>query len=436
MRITKISVMGLFGMFDHEIPLNRESRITIVHGPNGVGKTVLMNMVHGLFNYEYAYIDSIPFEHFLIDYDDGTTLTVGKQLKDEHKDELPRLLIDCISNTGERCRPFSVVVADDMTLIEHVKVLRPDLTAVIELNGMIYWVADRYGKNTEGRPGDLMDFILSVRRSRLVAKEMLLNYFPELHSQVYGEMPAWFETMKATKLISTARLREKINESDVVLALKQYLKTTRENLPLVVFPGIPDVPNQINELMNRNMDEIFDYEESNAEILSEIEELERILEEDLVKESQVATEVLEQKLDELANELEPHPSQYFGYREVLLKLLNERFLYKALAHNGAEYVVESDKGSAPFSKLSSGEQNLLVIYHSLFETESDTLVMIDEPELSMNVVWQRNFIKDLQRIIELRNFDVLVATHSPQIIHDKWDWMVALGENIESDEAD
>ena len=48
--------------------------------------------------------------------------------------------------------------------------------------------------------------------------------------------------------------------------------------------------------------------------------------------------------------------------------------------------------------------------------------MIDEPELSMNVVWQRNFLKDLQRIIELRKFDVLIATHSPQIIHDKWDW--------------
>ncbi len=93
----------------------------------------------------------------------------------------------------------------------------------------------------------------------------------------------------------------------------------------------------------------------------------------------------------------------------------------------------SDVGAAiPLSKLSSGEQQLLVLYFRLlFEIEPDTLVMIDEPELSMNVVWQRNFLKDLQRIIELRNFDVLIATHSPQIIHDKWDWMVALGETID-----
>ena len=54
MRITKISVKGLFGMFDHEIPLNQESRITIIHGPNGVGKTVLAaDASRTMFNYEY-----------------------------------------------------------------------------------------------------------------------------------------------------------------------------------------------------------------------------------------------------------------------------------------------------------------------------------------------------------------------------------------------
>ena len=61
--------------------------------------------------------------------------------------------------------------------------------------------------------------------------------------------------------------------------------------------------------------------------------------------------------------------------------------------------------------------------------------MIDEPEISLNVVWQRRFLDDLERIVELRDFDVLIATHSPQIISDKWDWMVALGES-ESDDDD
>jgi predicted ATP-binding protein involved in virulence len=38
MRIQQISVNGLFGIFDHVIPLNMDERITIIHGPNGFEK--------------------------------------------------------------------------------------------------------------------------------------------------------------------------------------------------------------------------------------------------------------------------------------------------------------------------------------------------------------------------------------------------------------
>ena len=34
MRIKKITVKKLFGIFDHEIPLNMEDRITIIHAPS------------------------------------------------------------------------------------------------------------------------------------------------------------------------------------------------------------------------------------------------------------------------------------------------------------------------------------------------------------------------------------------------------------------
>ena len=65
MRISKVSVKGLFGKFDHEIPLNQESRITIIHGPNGVGKTVtLLELVQGLFNYDYELLGETPFDEF------------------------------------------------------------------------------------------------------------------------------------------------------------------------------------------------------------------------------------------------------------------------------------------------------------------------------------------------------------------------------------
>ena len=62
MRIEKIIVNKLFGIFDHEISLNMSDRITILHGKNGVGKTTVLRLVNGFFNSKYSELRAIPFE--------------------------------------------------------------------------------------------------------------------------------------------------------------------------------------------------------------------------------------------------------------------------------------------------------------------------------------------------------------------------------------
>ena len=42
------------------------------------------------------------------------------------------------------------------------------------------------------------------------------------------------------------------------------------------------------------------------------------------------------------------------------------------------------------------------------------------------MVWQQLFLNDLEEITKLVGFDVLIATHSPQIINDRWDLTVEL----------
>ncbi len=45
MRIKQISVDGLFGIFDHVIPLKMDERITVIHGLNGIGKTAILTRI-------------------------------------------------------------------------------------------------------------------------------------------------------------------------------------------------------------------------------------------------------------------------------------------------------------------------------------------------------------------------------------------------------
>ena len=79
--------------------------------------------------------------------------------------------------------------------------------------------------------------------------------------------------------------------------------------------------------------------------------------------------------------------------------------------------------------LSSGEQQeLVLLYDLIFKGEKETVILIDEPEISLNVSWQRDFLDDMKKIVGINEFSILIATHSPQIINDNWDMVETLGE--------
>ncbi|MBQ3494437.1 MAG: AAA family ATPase, partial [Clostridia bacterium] len=112
------------------------------------------------------------------------------------------------------------------------------------------------------------------------------------------------------------------------------------------------------------------------------------------------------------------------------QIINNKLTFKKLKisrSNGIQ-VVSDDNKDLELSKLSSGEQEILVLYYKLiFESDVD-LLMIDEPEISLHIAWQKNILKDLKEIVKLNNkLNIIIATHSPQIISDNWDLQIDLG---------
>jgi predicted ATP-binding protein involved in virulence len=72
----------------------------------------------------------------------------------------------------------------------------------------------------------------------------------------------------------------------------------------------------------------------------------------------------------------------------------------------------------------------VLLYELLFKTEPNTLILIDEPEISLHVMWQKEFVKDLLEIAKLKNISFCLATHSPQIINGQWDLVTDLYELV------
>lgn len=78
---------------------------------------------------------------------------------------------------------------------------------------------------------------------------------------------------------------------------------------------------------------------------------------------------------------------------------------------------ESQRSITTFGELSSGEQQLLTLALKLTAYADDsTVILVDEPELSLHVSWQRAIPGMLEIVGSRMGCSMVVATHSPVVV--------------------
>jgi len=83
---------------------------------------------------------------------------------------------------------------------------------------------------------------------------------------------------------------------------------------------------------------------------------------------------------------------------------------------GLDIEADPGRGLSP-TALSSGEKQLLLLLCNAISARKDkTILMIDEPEISLNVIWQRELIPALLTCMSGTAFQVILATHSVELL--------------------
>lgn len=105
----------------------------------------------------------------------------------------------------------------------------------------------------------------------------------------------------------------------------------------------------------------------------------------------------------------------------LLAIINGLFKEtdKKIEIDGNKFIIYSDGDVLPLVSLSSGEKQLLLILLMVFLTdEKDSVILIDEPENSLDISWQYKLINLLADLNP--NAQFFITTHSPSIFGDGW----------------
>ena len=95
-------------------------------------------------------------------------------------------------------------------------------------------------------------------------------------------------------------------------------------------------------------------------------------------------------------------------------------------HDGLSIVTDGGRAISS-GKLSSGERHLLLIFsNTAIALGHPSIFIVDEPEISLNIKWQRSLIASLCRCIGDNPVQYVFATHSLEIISQYRDRVLKL----------
>jgi len=446
MRIKQVSVKGLFGIFAHVIPLNKDDRITIVHGPNGFGKTAMLRVLNGLFNSRYSVVRAIPFSNFRVDLDNGSSIEIVKSFETSEKKRKKNDITFNFYEPNSKPEHFSVNQKNSPFDIDFPLDILDDIPELRRAS-FTTWQYVPTGetlslKEVIERFEDVLPSKIKLREEpewlenlknnihvRLIESQRLLNFVPTRSSKLYSGTPSMLPTVSAYSDELAQLIQSKLAE---YATTSQSLDRT---FPTRVLKQQPS-PDLTDEQLHDQLDEL----EATRSRLIEAGLLDKDENSDFQIQPHDIDESTKNILSVYVKDVENKLSVFNEIAskiELLRKIINNKFAYsykemnfdkeKGFVFKTLYNPLPSDRKTLAPTDLSSGEQHeLVLLYELLFKVQPGSLVLIDEPELSLHVGWQVQFLKDLQEITKLADLEILMATHSPDIIQDRWDLTVEL----------
>jgi predicted ATP-binding protein involved in virulence len=432
-----LTVEGLFREgITREIQFHLRDRITILSGPNGSGKTRLLELLRAALALDWGTIAAEPFESLRLELKSGRTLIVRRtpseyevqlyvelatKRRKSHElnislqlDPTAHLILpDYISRVGdelwedlrdgellsledlnirfpERARvgtessgwTIATPIAGDLNSIRSA-IGRPPLPTLIETKRLD--IRTRQARR-QSRPPSLRRHPSEERHDRID------DYVDQIQDQVLRARSEY------------SRISQRIDSQFVSKAL---------NASAEPIPNQLDLRKQYRQLATLH-----------SEFLATGLVADKVgVEMPAGRLSATARRILTVFLDDWGAKLEPlvpvHEKLQMLQDIVGTKLKDKRI---RLDETGRLRVETASGYRIPVNQLSSGEQHLLALFAMLlFSASQGSVVLIDEPEISLHAEWKHAFLTDIYRVAESANLQFVLATHSTGIVNGQWE---------------
>lgn len=432
-RLVEFSIEHLYGLYNHNISFDSSESVAILHGPNGVGKTAILKCINYLLSCNFSELRKLPYSKINATLSNGVhfkLIRVGVGTNDllmRAVDPSQKLSVE-VFYKGQLQLDYTFVGEPDNVGSDIPPWYRrmSDTHYMDETSGEIYsseYLFKKFSKASV-KPKDRKN--LATIKAMLGVVKVHLVEANRLYTAVEGTWPK----------PKSSRMRFSVQEcSDFIVGLISVAQNNYGKTAQVLDQSFPhrfisdiDRPMEVYEIKERlkiisgklavlmkiGLLDAENFKYFDPESLDGVDQNKARIMDLYVRDSEEKLAVF----DDLALKI-----------KLLLNSLNKKFKNKEVFLNkDSGLAVRGPKGlELPLESLSSGEQHEMVLLSELlFKVPYGTLVLIDEPELSLHVKWQREFLPELISIAHQVGFVAIIATHSPFIVGERFDLMVSL----------
>ncbi len=405
--IRRIQVQGLFGQFDHDLSFGdtvpENPNLMILYGENGTGKTTVLWLIYHLLNRRpgeghRTYLASQRFKRIIVTFSDDAEISADRTS----------------ATPGE----FKVTYSLASKPVASYKYQ-------VEKNGII---KDLTGDKVHSKFADTLPPLSFgfLPYDRLTKPKTDPRSVPPAFRLQEGtiisqEPPSPILASIATAMNTTRKKAIRASNEGQFSANAIYTELVRR-LAAVQFSGPMSISDQGRNDVLRRLDK-------QARLTSEYSEF------GLISELQVGDLVNTLKtipldrLDMVIQVLEPflrgNEARLDALKPLhialttLVESINTLYLNKRITlhiEKGLRIATLTGEQLLP-DQLSSGEQELLILFCEVISALGpNTILLIDEPELSLNVSWQKNLLDALLRCASGNNVQFVIATHSIELL--------------------
>lgn len=432
--ITQVEVIGMHAQYDVRVSL--QPGLNILFGTNGSGKTTFLHVLANLVNADIERFCHIHFRRISVTTLDGSEIV----LRQEHQNKYISVLVIVDGDVIGSVRKEEETPPHVTDVIKHKlggrPVYLPAFRSVLEAIGSR---AMRYAPNEESKQNELQKIIDKERAdaSTSLRSPWSVHLLRERSSSVaYKTLLCrdWFGPF--VPIVRCPSLWEVFDElvNEYQIAQLDVASTDRAAFSQVfvrvleasLLGGIPHETGDVRSLLIKIRNSLAHLENVDAEVRGVYETIASLVDkqtENFVGENHVTRilKVYEKALSDRAKGIEQAFYRIRTFENSLNRFLKGKKLdiefnsRQTLARQRTSSIVTLANGlKGGLSVLSSGERQVLtLLFSATHMSVADGIVLIDEPEISLHVGWQRIILQELIKQSGARQ--IVTCTHSPEI---------------------